>query len=40
MNLQSCLMKGDKLTIATQNTRGLGQGFTGNKKRREIRDLF
>lgn len=33
-------MKGDKLTIATQNTRGLGQGFTGNKKRRELRDLY
>ena len=33
-------MKGDKLTIATQNTRGLGQGFAGNKKRREIKDLF
>jgi exonuclease III len=30
----------DKLTIATQNARGLGQGFTGNKKRREMRDLF
>lgn len=33
-------MKGDRLTIATQNTRGLGQGFAGNKKRREIKDLF
>ena len=33
-------MKGDRLTISTQNTRGLGQGFAGNKKRREIKDLF
>ena len=33
-------MKGDKITIATQNTRGLGQGFTGRKKRKELRDLF
>lgn len=34
------MMKGDKLTIATQNVRGLGHGFTGHRKRREIRDLF
>ena len=33
-------MKGDKITIATQNTRGLGQGLAGHRKRREIRDLF
>jgi exonuclease III len=33
-------MKGDKITIATQNTRGLGQGFTGRKKRKGIKDLF
>ena len=33
-------MKGDKITIATQNTRGLGQGVAGNKKRRELKDLF
>ena len=26
--------------IATHNTRGLGHGFTGHRKRREIRDLF
>ena len=26
--------------IASQNTRGLGHGFTGHRKRREIRDLF
>ena len=33
-------MKGDKLTIATQNVRGLGHGFAGHRKRREIRDVF
>lgn len=33
-------MKGDRITIATQNTRGLGQGFTERKKRKEIKDLF
>ena len=33
-------MKGDRITVATQNTRGLGQGFTGRKKRKELRDLF
>lgn len=33
-------MKGDKITIATQNARGLGQGFTGSRKRREMKDLF
>lgn len=33
-------MKGDKITIATQNTRGLGQGFAGNKKRRQLKDIF
>lgn len=33
-------MKGDRITIASQNTRGLGQGFTGSRKRRDIKDLF
>jgi hypothetical protein len=33
-------MKGDRLTIATQNTRWLGQGFAGRRKRREIKDIF
>ena len=37
---KTILMKGDKLTIATHNTRGLGHGFAGHRKRREIRDLF
>lgn len=33
-------MKGDRITIATQNVRSLGQGFTGSQKRKEIRDIF
>jgi exonuclease III len=33
-------MKGEKITIASQNVRCLGQGFTGNRKRREIKDLY
>ena len=33
-------MKGDKITIASQNTRGLGHGLAGHRKRRDIRDLF
>jgi exonuclease III len=33
-------MKGDRITIATQNVRGLGQGFTGRRKRQELKDLF
>jgi exonuclease III len=33
-------MKGDKITVATQNARGLGQGFTGRRKRQEIKDIF
>lgn len=33
-------MKGDRLTIATQNVRGLGQGFAGKRKRQELKDLF
>ena len=33
-------MKGDKLTIATQNTRGLGQGLVGRRKRKDLKNLF
>ena len=33
-------MKGDKITIGSQNTRGLGHGFVGHRKRREIKDIF
>jgi endonuclease/exonuclease/phosphatase family metal-dependent hydrolase len=33
-------MKGEEITIATQNTRGLGQGFNGRRKRREIKNIF
>lgn len=33
-------MKGDKLTIATQNARGLGQGLAGRRKRKEIKQVF
>jgi hypothetical protein len=33
-------MKGDKITIASQNTRGLGKGFPGSRKRRDIKNLF
>lgn len=33
-------MKGEKLTIATQNVRCLGQGFNGRRKRKEIKDIF
>lgn len=32
-------MKGDKLTVATQNVRGLGQGLAGRRKRKELRNL-
>ena len=33
-------MKGDRITIASQNTRGLGKGFPGSRKRRDIKNLF
>ncbi len=33
-------MKGDKITIATQNARGLGQGLAGRRKRKELKTLF
>jgi len=33
-------MKADRITIATQNVRCLGQGFHKNMKRRELKDLF
>lgn len=33
-------MKGEEITIATQNVRGLGQGFVGKRKRKEIQDLY
>ena len=33
-------MKGDKLTIAIQNARGLGQGLAGRRKRKELKILF
>ena len=33
-------MKGDKLTIATQNARGLGQGLAGCMKRKELKSIF
>ena len=33
-------MIGDKLTIATQNVRGLGQGLAGRRKRKELKSLF
>lgn len=33
-------MKGERITIATQNVRGLGQGFTGSRKRKELKDVF
>ena len=33
-------MKGDKITIATQNVRCLGQGFVGRRKRKELKDVF
>lgn len=29
-----------EITIATQNVRGLGQGFVGKRKRKEIQDLY
>jgi exonuclease III len=31
---------GEEITIATQNTRSLGRGFQGRRKRKEIRALF
>jgi hypothetical protein len=33
-------MKGKIITIATQNSRCLGQGFIGRRKRKEIKHLF
>lgn len=33
-------MKGDKLTIATQNARGLGQGLAGRRKRNELKNIY
>lgn len=33
-------MKGDRITISSQNTRCLGQGFPGSRKRKEIKDIF
>ena len=33
-------MNGGPITIATQNTRSLGQGYTGRRKRKEIKSLF
>ena len=33
-------MNGGPITIATQNTRSLGQGFIGRRKRKEIKSLF
>ena len=33
-------MKGEEIAIATQNTRGLGQGFIGKRKRKEIQNIF
>lgn len=33
-------MKGDKLTIATQNVRGLGQGLARRRKRKELKNTF
>ena len=33
-------MKGEEITLATQNTRGLGQGFFGKRKRKEIQNLY
>ena len=33
-------MKGDRLTLATQNVRGLGQGLAGRRKRKEFKIVF
>ena len=33
-------MKGDKLTVGTQNVRGLGQGLAGRRKRKELKTIF
>ena len=33
-------MKGARLTIATQNARGLGQGLAGRRKRKELKNIF
>ena len=33
-------MKGERITIATQNVRCLGQGFMGNRKKKELKELF
>jgi len=34
------MMQGEKITIATHNTRGLGQGFHERRKRKELKTLF
>jgi exonuclease III len=33
-------MKGDRLTVGTQNVRGLGQGLAGRRKRKELKTIF
>lgn len=33
-------MKGEKFTIASPNVRGLGQGFIGSRKRKELKDVY
>jgi exonuclease III len=33
-------MQGEEIVIATQNSRCLGQGFFGRRKRKEIQHLF
>ena len=33
-------MKGEEITIATHDTQGLGQGFLGKQKCKEIEQLF
>ena len=33
-------MTGEPISIATHNTRSLGRGFTGRRKRKEIKNLF
>lgn len=40
LNPSHKFMKGERITIATQNVRCLGQGFMGNRKKKELKELF
>jgi exonuclease III len=33
-------MQGEEILIATQNSRSMGQGFNGKRKRKDIQSIF